>query len=116
MEPDINDVKRYTTEHIGGIRTIRDVAGHWQITATSLCKSWARSGEPISLGRFVRSVRVQTMIKEIRSPKRPLCFEASYAAGFRCRSTAYRCFKRNMGVSILQYRKACKGIRSHGSS
>ena len=102
MDADTEKIKRYTRNHVGHIRTIQDVADHFDISGETLRRRFRRA-EGVSLSRFITQVRVEKAKALLRETDL-LCFEVCFEVGFKREDTGAKVFKRVAGCTMEAWR------------
>ncbi len=97
---DPSKVRLFVLANIGKIRTIQDVADPFGVSADALRMQWKRAGERISMGQFIRRVRLQAALSQGQMDPKASCKEIAEAVGYSSLDVASRCFKRLSGQSM----------------
>ncbi len=102
MDAETEKIRRYVRSHVGHIRTIQDVAHHFEVSSETLRRAFRRA-EGVSLSRFITQVRVEKAKALLRETDL-LCFEICYAVGFTREDTGAKVFKRETGCTMQAWR------------
>jgi len=108
MAIDTLHVKMWIEENLERIHTIEDVAAGLHVSSETLRKDFQRH-ENIPLSEFITNTRVRAaqallVNTELR------CFEIAFTVGFSREDVCAKTFKREMGMTMEQYREL---IRPH---
>lgn len=108
---DMERVKAFVRASMSQIRSIDDIAKAFNMSQETLRKNFVRL-EKTRLSQFVSEARVEEM-KRLLSVTAQRCREICLGVGFAREEVGERAFKRRVGMTMMEFRKAGP-IRSHG--
>ncbi len=102
MDATAEEIKGCVRQHIHQVRTIQDVANHFDLSGETLRRT-IRRAEGVSLSRFITQVRVEKAKALLRETDL-LCFEVCFEVGFKREDTGAKVFKRVAGCTMEAWR------------
>jgi AraC-like DNA-binding protein len=109
---DMQRVKAFVRSSFREIRSIRDIAKAFNISQETLRKDFVRV-EKSRLSQFVTDARVEEM-KRLLSTSDRHCREICLGVGFAREEVGERAFKRNVGMTMMEFRRE-RALRSAGA-
>ena len=103
MDATAEEIKGCVRQHIHQVRTIRDVADHFDVSGETLRRTFRRA-EGVGLSRFITQVRVEKAKALLRETDL-LCFEVCFEVGFTREDTGAKVFKRMVGCTMEAWRR-----------
>lgn len=103
MKLTIREIKDYVYSHIAEIKSIKDIATYFGTTVDAVRIRWKRSGQEISLGKYISSARISVAESWHKEHPEAICKEIAHHVGHNHYEVASRAFKRLTGRTMRDY-------------
>lgn len=103
---DTEDIKRFIERHVDRLDGIETLAKELDLPPEKLRKTFRRA-EGIPISQFIVMTRVENAKSLLRNTGK-YCYEICFEVGFPRQDGGARTFKRITGMTMEEYRKACR--------